>query len=35
MIVYIGSACGLVEQVGHNECLYWECVWFGGTGRAL
>jgi len=33
--VYIGSACGLVRQVGHNEGIYCECVWFGGTGRAL
>jgi len=33
--VYNGSVCGLVGQVGHCESIYWECVWFGGTGRAL
>jgi len=33
--LYIGIVCGLVEQVGHFEGIYWECVWFGGTGSAL
>jgi len=33
--LYIGGACGLVEQLGHCEDLYWVCVWFGGTGRTL
>jgi len=33
--VYSGIECGLVGQVGHCEGIYWECVWFGGTSRAL
>jgi len=33
--VYSGSACGSVGQVGYCEGVEWECVWFGGTGRAL
>jgi len=33
--LYIGSVCGLVEYVGHCEVIYWEFVWFGGTGRTL
>jgi len=33
--VYSRSACGLVEQVGHSEGIYWENVLFGGTGRVL
>ena len=35
MKVYSGSMCGLVGQVGQFEGIYWEYVWFGGTGRAL
>ena len=35
MKVYSGSGCGLVGQVGCCEGIKWECVWFGGTGRAL
>ena len=35
MKLYSGSACGLLGQVGHFECIYWECVWFGGTDRLL
>jgi len=33
--LYCGSVCGLVGQVVHCEIIYWECIWFGGTGRAL
>ena len=35
MNLYSGSAFGLMGQVGHCDCIYWECVWFGGTGRSL
>jgi len=35
MKVYIWCVCGLVGQVVHSECIHWECVWFGGTSRAL
>jgi len=30
-----GSVFGLVGQVGHCEFIYWECVWFDETGRAV
>jgi len=33
--VYSGSGCSLMGQVGHYEGMLWECVWFGGAGRAL
>jgi len=33
--IYIGFVCGLVGQVGHCEVIYWECVWFDKTRRAL
>ena len=35
MHVHCGTAFGSVEQVGHCESIYWECVWFGGTGGSL
>jgi len=33
--LYNGSVCGLVGQIGHCECIYWECVWIFGTAREL
>jgi len=33
--IYIESVFGLVELVGQFEGVYWECVLFGGTGRAM
>ena len=35
MKVYICIVCGLDGKVGHFECIYRECEWFGVTGRAL
>ena len=35
MKVYSRRTCCLVGQEGCCEGIYWECVWFGGTGRAL
>jgi len=35
MNVYIGSACGLVGQLGHCEKIYWGCVRIGGTAKTL
>ena len=35
MKLYSESLCGLVGQVGHSEIMYWECVWFRGTGNVL
>ena len=35
MKVYIGIAYDLFGQLMHSERIYWECVWFVGTGRAL
>jgi len=33
--LYIGITCGFFGQVGQTEGIYWECVWFGGRGRAV
>jgi len=33
--LYSGSVCGLVGQVEYSEFIYWEWVYFVGTGRVL
>jgi len=33
--MYIMRLRVLKGQVGHCESIYWQCVWFGGIGRAL
>jgi len=33
--LYIEIACGFVVQVECCEGIYWEFVWFGGTGITL
>jgi len=33
--LYIGIVCVLVGRVVHCEFIYWDFVWFDGTGRAL
>jgi len=33
--IYSVIVCDLVRQVGHCDCIFWECVWIVGTGITL